>query len=1256
VAPFFCLTNSSTPVPNSLEESNSAFYEGLRPWLFLAVGMAVFSEALQILLGGRPAAAAFMPSGSWTNFAYFIGAFCGIPAAMLWIGKAKVPCHPRWTYASIVIGATLYAYQLLFKNSDGLQSPSSTLCLVVAPLGLLALTTAVASYGVNGVRTKNQSRLWARKFFLAMALLGALNVATNAGLHNNRILFPATWDYFVYRIDGAFHGFATDVALLNSLAPPSVQAFVFSIYGLLIFAFYAVVGIAMRQGEVERLHVWRTLVAPFAIAFLLYAVIPVSGPIYAFFSGEFPERMPAALDVVASQVIIPPAYRNGMPSMHLTGAILVLMLSVGLQHRIAIFSSAILVLGTIWATLATGEHYFLDLVVALPYAVFLGSALIWPHRLNHNWKTSAPIWLSGFLFALWIVLLRVLPQWLSHETHLVQALSIASAIIAAIVFYGMVKHSVMQQALSAFKVSVRVHPSEISAPRWIIVLFLVSGMAGLIYEVVFAKALAVTFGSTALASYTVLATYMGGMALGAWLGGYLADRSSTPLRLYAICEAIIGIYAATTPQLFLLVQSIYINLSLDVPPDAHWLTMLRLSLGSVCLGIPTILMGATFPLMFKHLRASGVLSKNAIAPLYAANVIGAAAGSLIAGYLILPAVGRNGGTYIAAILSLMIALYVLDKFKKVFANKLFAPPVIAPTSLVSSVNRRTGLAALAILCIGGAVTLGLEVNSIHLLAIVAGNSVYAFAIMLAMFLAGLGLGSIFGEQMVLRHSRLTLIAWAQFGIAIAVACTAQFWDSLPSYFASYSIYPVALSFSAREAIRAIVCAVAMLPPAFFIGLSYPAAMSLASDWISPTGGAKGIGVASAINTLGNITGVILVGFWLLPDFGSRNTALGVALVALTLGCVALLIDSESLKWSGKKRAGSFFKLIPVGFAVAAVFSFPSQWNFSDLSSGANVYFSAQNWGRVIDHAESVEGGLTTVAKNDNGVSVLLTNGKFQGNDSEGGEMLAQESFALFPLLHTAKRNAALVIGYGTGMTTRVFHELGFAAIDVAELSRDVVKLADRHFEKINHGVSKQPGVAVHYTDGRNFLMTQSKRFDVISIEITSIWFAGAANLYNKDFYHLAKQRLTDDGVLQQWVQLHHMTPIDLVYVIGSVRSEFRYVWLYVRGGQGIIVASNNKISEEYPGESSLKLGRGHSEDELRPAELRKHLLLSPMGIDNLIRNFDPTMQSLVSTDQNLYLEHSTPKGNSLGDVVNSNIRLLARFEIAPSNTQTRGAP
>jgi spermidine synthase len=243
-------------------------------------------------------------------------------------------------------------------------------------------------------------------------------------------------------------------------------------------------------------------------------------------------------------------------------------------------------------------------------------------------------------------------------------------------------------------------------------------------------------------------------------------------------------------------------------------------------------------------------------------------------------------------------------------------------------------------------------------------------------------------------------------------------------------------------------------------------------------------------------------------------------------------------------------------------------------------------------------------------------------------MVAQESFALIPLMHTTHRDRALVIGYGTGMTARVLQDQGFQHLDVAETSKDIVMMAERHFSNINANISRHPSVSMHYTDGRNYLLTQSKKYDLISLEISSIWFAGAANLYNKEFYELANSRLDRDGVLQQWVQLHHMRPIDYLYILGSVRSVFKYVWVYVSGGQGIIVASNHEGAAH--NEAALqKLMASHTLSALQLADLPQRVVAGPAEVDALIARFDPTLKFLVSTDKNLYLEYATPKGNAM---------------------------
>lgn len=1229
----------------------SQMKQDLRFWLYMLLGMSVAVHAMYISMVGVPNT--MLQSADLSVHAVFglFGFHFGVAAMVVDVGRLFRPSF-KSTLICALIGVLGYGYVLLIEGSVT-PDPTWNSLVLLAGFGFrraLVFLMALKNRIFLGKKVSDDNLI----FIQICAVVTLLSMSTGLALEVTKVLFPATFDYHAYRIDAAFNGLAIWCAQATDLGSPLLKTATFVNYSILVLWFYVALGLCIREGRVKQLNLWRTFIVPFMLAWFCYAAVPVSGPIYAFFDGRFPHNLPPISEVVAAKVVLPPFARNGMPSFHLTGAILVWMLTASLRNKIAFVFGSVIVAGTVWATMGLGEHYALDLVVAFPFALSLGWTLINPDKVIFNdARLAFVVGLGWVTFLAWMGLLIAAPVWLAENLLFVRLLSAWGSLVAVVLAWLYLRKVWNLPDLStqmSFGVAspVEAAPNQPSrTPGWIIGLFLASGLAGLVYEVVYAKALALTFGSTSLAAYTVLTVYMGGMALGAWLGGLVADRTNRPLFLYAICEVLIGVYAVLTPSLFKLIQWSYVQISADVALESGALTWVRVALGASALLLPTLLMGATLPLMFKFVSTYGVRSRSAIANLYSANVFGAAFGSLVAGYAILPALGRNGSTYVAAVLSLLIGLYAIDRSKRHPLVNLergtddahqpaLTPVVDTPTPAM----RVAGASAIAVLGVGGAVTLALEVVSMHMLSTIAGSSVYAFGLMLAAFLFGLGLGASVGERFVSNWSRQQTILFAQSGLAISIGLTAHLWDGLPGYFAAFGMSPVYLSFGAREMVRAMVCAVAMIPGAFFIGMSYSPAMAMASDWIAPNRSVKGVGLASSINTIGNISGVLIAGFWVLPLLGSRLTLQLLACVALSLALLFVGVNYilEIRRTALWKNVGIYSSV----FAVMVLLTFPAKWDWNELSSGANVYFSPQKWGEVVDHAESVEGGITSVTKNTEGVFTLLTNGKFQGNNSRGGEMQAQASFALLPLLHTEKRNSALVIGYGTGMTAHVLHEQGFGFVDIAELSPDLVRMADKYFKSINHAVTSERNVKMHFADGRNYLLTQNKRYDLISIELTSIWFAGAANLYNKDFYELAKTRLSGQGVIQQWVQLHHMNRMDLVYIIGSLRSVFKYVWVYYSGGQGVIVAADSpQAIENMAAKNLLEQSLASSEYTFDVQTLTNRVVAGPSRIDALINQFDPSLSLLVSTDNNLYLEYSTPKGNAVRvDTVPGNLELL----------------
>ena len=1229
-------------------------------WLILAILLEMANRLFFPLTPDISWAELLFPSEMFYFF-NSTGVYFGISALILWGGK-HLPLSDRTMLMLMVIGVGSFLLMNVIQPYEG-GSAATMLAVVLWAIGVAAvlLWGCLALRGLfdrKGLRLTIAERLYVKEFFFLTVLSCALGSATNTVLRLFAVLFPQTMDLDLYRIDLAYHGFADALFVGFDLHwSPVVKTVVMTVYNLLSIVLLFLLAPTLREGRMAQLHALRFMLVPFLLASVLYAFNPVAGP--PAFAGRFPYDMAWIAPLDYGTDFVPPSFRNGMPSMHFTGAMLMVLIAAALTRKIYFYTTALFAAITFIATMAIGEHYLIDLIVAAPYCIALGTALMnppgWQFYKRRIW------WANAACFVIWELLLhfaatRVFLIKFPLSVQIFSALSVLVAVLGFAAFLRTVWHLPVPAAETQANSPVVLTPTHVSL-RWISGLFVCSGFAGLLYEVVFAKHLGVIFGGTSLAAYTVMATYMGGMALGAWLGGLLADRVRSPLKWYALVEGAIGVYVLATPTLFKWIMAVYVALASDIRPDSPILTLWRVLLGAIVLCIPTILMGTTLPLIFKFLRSHLPGRGNLIARLYTANVIGAALGALAGAYLILPTLGLTSATRLAALVSLMIALYAIDRLKMLPVADTVAMPAQAATGHIvlppqsTWQQRRLGIAALLLVSLGGVVTLALEIVNIHMLAIVAGNSVYAFGLMLATFLLGLGLGSTaYGKLRCLLTDPL-IAALAQLGIFFTIILAAHQWNGLVDYFASFE--PMEhyhhFGFAARELIRAAVCAIIMIPSAFFIGLGYPATMALASDWLKSRGEAAGVGIASLCNTLGNIAGILLAGFVLLNWLGSNRLLLVLAVSSLLLAGYMVYTARALLPQVFRYNSSAqYATLLAVCVAIVlALWVYPSQWDLQRLSSGANVYFADLAHGEVIDARESIQGGLTTVNRQQAegketvaSVLTLLTNGKFQGNNA--GEVTAQKAFAQIPLLHQPQRADALVIGYGTGNSAYTLYELGFN-LDIAELTPDIVALADKYFADINGRVSQQQGVHMYYTDGRNYLLTQAKHYDLISMELTSVWFAGAANLYNREFYQLAKSRLKEDGVLQQWVQMHHMRAIDLLYIFNTLHQEFRYVWLYVSGGQGILVASDSeKATQLYhlDGRAVDSVAAFNAEEK----SLYDSLLLEPADMDYLAQKLR-VPQFLVSTDNNLYLEYATPKGNAITyDSLATNIDMLTKFK------------
>jgi spermidine synthase len=760
-------------------------------------------------------------------------------------------------------------------------------------------------------------------------------------------------------------------------------------------------------------------------------------------------------------------------------------------------------------------------------------------------------------------------------------------------------------------------------------LFVCSGFAAILYEVVFNKYVSYVFGSTAYAASTVLAAYMGGLSLGSWLGGRLAARLKRPLLWYGVLELAAASYfyeaGAILDKLGVLQRPLYGHGSVVLLTAYQFVSSFAVVL------LPTMFLGATFPLVIHGLfekRKYGEL----VSLLYLSNTLGTAAGTLISAYRLLPELGLRAtlavGVKVAA--GLLVTVALLQLWPRRRAAALEPAPVSEAEAPLEDLRGLSYRDILALAFFSGFTVFGYEVVWTHLYALLLGNSVYSFAVVLFSVLLGMVIGSALVHRG--RGRLVEVVIGSQlllFGAAFALT---QLIDYIPDVFNVFG--PLSLSFGAREVVKVLVTTSTLLLPCACLGVMFPALIVLAQPAAERAG--RDVGRLYSINTLAAVLGSLTTGFVVLPLLGSKGSL--VLLVAAN-GAVAvfLLRRAGGVAWNRRRAVW-----IAAALALTTTALHPA-WSWRRLLQATGVYFSAMptsTFARVLENKEDVHGGVTTVVESPDGVHYLLSNGKFQGDD--GPEVVDQYSFALLTEVHPHGHARALNIGVGVGGTLGVLSLLPYQHVDGVEIAPPIVESARRWFDGVSFGAFHSPRVSLHLLDGRHYLtlLPEGDKYDVITVQVTSIWFAGAANLYSREFYQLVASRLQPDGVVQQWVQLHHMRFDDLLVVLKTLRTQFKYVELFVPGHQGILLASNRPLELDAQYLSSLPMPKPLADKELDFEDLAGSILLDAREVDALLAAEAGAQP--ISTNDFPFLEFATPKGNALGFNFSDNVsRLLS---------------
>ncbi len=698
--------------------------------------------------------------------------------------------------------------------------------------------------------------------------------------------------------------------------------------------------------------------------------------------------------------------------------------------------------------------------------------------------------------------------------------------------------------------------------------FFLSGLSALIYEVVWMRLLSLTFGTTVFAVSTVLTAFMAGLALGSFVFGKFVDRTSiSPIKLYLILEICIGIFGLASPFLFNAVEVVYMPLVRHFFDSFYLFSIFRFFIVFLIVLTGTAIMGATLPVLSKFFVSKTEDAGLVVGRLYGINTFGAVVGTFTAGFFLIPYLGVWSTLLIAVALNLLIGfgIYFLFKGEDVLESRVLS--VKKKPMNVAEDSKRSRLILIGF-AISGFSALAYEVVWTKILALIIGSSVYAFSTMLVTFLLGLALGSYVMSKNVkrFRGSEFTVFALVQLLIALSVLVALFFIGKLPIIFLEMARV-VPRNFLGIQIIQFAMAFAIMFVPTFLLGTVFPLCLTMYTQTFERVG--EDVGRLYAYNTFGTIFGSFCTGFIFIPLLGTENSLKIIILINLTLSLFFLI------KFSKKYFFGKLKVALPIYLFVCFLFFIVPKWNplamnsnFSNLLAVAvtDAYYKLQSYldSEIIYTDEDVTTSVL-IFRDKDGFKGLHVGGHAEGGNSIV-DLPAHVKLAAIPALLHKNPKDTLMIGLGAGVTLGSLSQMdGVETMDVVELSGAVVQ-ANSFFVDDNHDVLNDERTNLIVDDGRHFLQSTKKQYDLIISGPSYSWVSGTSNLFTKEFFELSKSRIKDDGLVAMWFQIYNVTPDHVKTFLKTAANVFPNVsvWMSGTGGELIVIGSKTEHGFDYP--------------------------------------------------------------------------------------------
>jgi hypothetical protein len=711
--------------------------------------------------------------------------------------------------------------------------------------------------------------------------------------------------------------------------------------------------------------------------------------------------------------------------------------------------------------------------------------------------------------------------------------------------------------------------------RHLYLLFLLSGLSGLIYESMWSRYLRLFVGSAATAQILVLALFMGGMSLGALLAGRMSQRIRRPVFAYGLIEGMIGLYAVLFPFIFELVTRLCYDSWFPAIGGGVGVSVVKWTTAGLMILPPCVFLGMTFPLMSVGiLRRAPNRSGEILSFLYFTNSFGASIGALITGFFLVPRLGLPNTLVAAAMLNVLIMIVALRERKVFRPLETGTADEDQTVAAADSPAQRRLVLLLTLTALGtGLSSFMYEIGWIRMLSMVLGSATHSFEVMLSAFVFGLAIGGLWVRKRMDKFKRPVLVlAFVQLIMGMAAIAT------LPLY--RVAVLGMGAVFFQQErtvemwllfnGVRYGLCLLVMLPATFCAGMTLPLLTHVLLKRGLPE---SVVGRIYGVNTLGAIVGAVSAGLLLMPVIGLKGVIVLGALIDILLGVTLIDLaakESDSPAPLLKLRRSALIG----GLSTAAVGFFLIKIDPMVLS--ATVFRRGQTRlhpdYELISHVDGRTATVTVIHDTERpGYFTIFTNGKPDASvrterfpdgrkKSEGplmsGDEPTQILVGVIPALMKPDAKRWAMIGIGAGVSTDVIlASPNLEFIDTVEIEPEMADGA-RAFHPLNERTFNDPRSNLIFDDAKAHFAGNARQYDIIVSEPSNPWVSGVSSLFTIEFYQEIKRYLAPGGLVAQWIQGYELSDGLLYSVLAAVDQEFEDYQVFRIGSRDwVIVAS-----------------------------------------------------------------------------------------------------